>query len=108
MALLATMPVNLQLSCRLARAAGRHSLWLLAQECATAALKALPEGQRDLQAVSAAADAPGVSPQAWFWLAVAEMQQGQVGVRFVSQPVPAGVCNSLTDSGCASLHCRRS
>jgi hypothetical protein len=79
MSLLSSAPaVNLELWSQLARAAGQQGQWQLARECATAALGALPAGQRELQAVAAAADVPEVSPQGWYWLAVAEMQQGQV------------------------------
>jgi hypothetical protein len=79
MSLLSSAPaVNLELWSQLSRAAGLQGQWQLARECATAALGALPAGKRDLQAVSAAADVPEVSPQGWYWLAVAEMQQGQV------------------------------
>jgi hypothetical protein len=70
--------VNLQPWAQLSRAAGWHGHWLLARECASAALGALPAGKRDLAAVTAAADLPEVSSQGWYWLAVAEMQQGQV------------------------------
>jgi hypothetical protein len=79
MSLLSSAPaVNLELWSQLARAAGQQGHWQLARECATAALGALPAGKRDLQAVCAAADVPEVSPQGWYWLAVAEMQHGQV------------------------------
>jgi hypothetical protein len=79
MSLLSSAPaVNLELWSQLSRAAGLQGHWQLARECATAALGALLAGQRDLQAVAAAADVPEVSPQGWYWLAVAEMQQGQV------------------------------
>lgn len=81
MALLSAMPtVNLQLWAQLSRAAGWHGLWLLARDCATAAVGALPAGKRDLAAVAAASDVPEVGAQGWYWLAVAEMQQGQVRV----------------------------
>lgn len=79
MSLLSSAPaVNLELWAQLSRAAGLQGAWQLARECATAALGALPAGKRDLQAVAAAAYVPEVSPQGWYWLAVAEMQQGQV------------------------------
>lgn len=82
MSLLSAMPtVNLQLWAQLSRAAGWHGHWLLARECATAALGALPADKRDLAAVKAAADLPGVSAQGVYWLAVSEMQQGQVRCR---------------------------
>lgn len=83
MSLLAAMPsVNMQLWAQLARAAGWHGLWLLARECATAALGGLPPDKRDLSAVSTAADVPEVvGAQSWYWLAVAEMQHGQVSNR---------------------------
>lgn len=80
MSLLSSAPaVNLELWAQLSRAAAQQGCWQLARECATAALGALPAGKRHLQAVAAAADMPEVSPQGWYWLAVAEMQQGQVG-----------------------------
>jgi hypothetical protein len=79
MALLSAMPsVNLQLWSQLSHAAGCHSYWLLARECANAALGALPADKRDLSAVAAASEVPDLGAQGWYHLAVAEMQQGQV------------------------------
>lgn len=81
MSLLAAMPsVNLQLWAQLARAAGRHGFWLLARECANAALGALPVTKRQLHTITTAADVPEVTAQSWYWLSVAEMQQGQVSL----------------------------
>jgi hypothetical protein len=79
MALLSAMPaVNLQLWSQLSRAAGLHGYWLLARECASTARGALPAGKRDLTTVAAASDVPEVGAQGWYWLSVAQMQQGQV------------------------------
>jgi hypothetical protein len=79
MSLLTAMPtVNLQLWVQLSRAAGWHGHWLLARECANAALGALPADKRDLLAVTAATEVPDLGAQGWYWLSVAEMQQGQV------------------------------
>lgn len=79
MALLAAMPtVNLQLWSQLSQAAGCHDCWLLARECASAALGALPADRRDLSAVAAASEVPELGAQGWYHLSVAEMQQGQV------------------------------
>jgi hypothetical protein len=80
MSLLSAMPaVNLQLWAQLSRAAGLHGYWLLARQCASTARGALPAGKRDLTVVTAASDVPEVGAQGWYWLSVAEMQQGQVG-----------------------------
>lgn len=79
MALLTAMPtVNLQLWAQLSRAAGWHGYWLLARECANAALGALPADKRELAAIAAASEVPDLGAQGWYWLSVAEMQQGQV------------------------------
>jgi hypothetical protein len=79
MALLSAMPtVNLHLWAQLSRAAGWHGHWLLARECANAALGALPADKKDLLAVTAATEVPDLGAQGWYWLSVAEMQQGQV------------------------------
>lgn len=79
MQLLSAAPaVNLELWSQLSRAAGCQGYWQLAKECAVAALGALPADKRDLGAVKLAGDVPGVSGQGWYWLSVAEMQQGQV------------------------------
>lgn len=79
MQLLSSAPaVNLELWSQLSRAAGRQGYWQLAKECAVASLGALPADWKDLQKVVSAADVPEVSAQGWYWLSVAEMQQGQV------------------------------
>jgi len=81
MSLLDAMPsVNLQLWAQLARAAGRHGFWLLAMECASAALGALSATKPQLHTITTAADVPEVTAQGWYWLSVAEMQQGQVSL----------------------------
>lgn len=80
--LLASAPaVNLELWAQLSRAAGRHGYRQLARECAAASLGALPADRRNLKDLEAAHDVPEVSQQGWYWLSVAEMQQGKVGVR---------------------------
>lgn len=85
MTLLSAMPaVNLQLWAQLSHAAGLHGYWLLARECAGTARGALPAGKRDLAAVIAASEVPEVGAQGWYWLSVAEMQQGQVGAGLVA------------------------
>eukprot|EP00878_Enallax_costatus_P046694 GHUV01056954.1.p1 GENE.GHUV01056954.1~~GHUV01056954.1.p1 ORF type:complete len:351 (+),score=114.45 GHUV01056954.1:187-1239(+) len=85
MQLLTSAPaVNLELWSQLSRAAGRHAYWQLAKECAAAALGALPADKRGLKAVAAAGDVPEVSPEGWYWLSVAEMQQGQAVMSLLS------------------------
>ncbi len=75
--MLAGLPPNLELWAKLARAAGSKGLWTAAAECAAAALTALPAGT-ELEKVAAAGQLPGLAPSDWYWLAVAEMQRGQV------------------------------
>jgi hypothetical protein len=46
-------------------------------DCATSALSVLPPGT-SLATLPAASELPQISPNNWFWLAVVEMQRGQV------------------------------
>jgi hypothetical protein len=73
---------NVELWARLARAAAGRGLWDAARECAEAARGALPPALQEATALArakSAAAAPGLCRADWFWLAVAEMQAGQVG-----------------------------
>jgi len=99
MASLQQLPTsNIELWARLSRAASGKRCWGLARECAEAARQGLPSALRAVGALEqmlegagggkggAAASAgggggggsAGVAREEWFWVAVAEMQHGQV------------------------------
>lgn len=77
MSILSSLPLtNIELWAKLARAAAAVSSWPLALECAKAAVGALPEGQ--IASLKEPSDAPEISANVWFWLAIAEQVYGQV------------------------------
>lgn len=108
MALLTPLPpaATLELWARLSRAAATKGCFLAARECADAALRSaqLPAGVLGAPyGPESASAAPGVTREAWFWLAVAEEQRGQVGIRgpgVGGTPAPRAAAGQAFGAGC--------
>ena len=75
--------VNVELWAKLGRAAAAVGAWDQALECAKAATSDVPP-DGDLSHIRRPADLPGMSTNTWFWLAIAELVQGQAVLNLVS------------------------
>jgi hypothetical protein len=83
MQILSGLPtINVELWAKLARAAAAVGAWGPALECSKAAAAAVPP-DGDLSYIRRPSDLPELSTNTWFWLAIAELVHGQVGVRRV-------------------------